>query len=1157
MAGSIKGILVEIGGDTSGLQKALKKVNSETSGLSKELKGINSLLKLDPKNTELLAQKQTVLTGNIKETEEKLKLLKQAQKEADETIKNGGEISQENYRNLQREIVNTQKKLENLNEEYNNFKTENSKFTKVGKTLQEFGEKVDSTSEKINKIGTDVTAKVTTGIAGVATAAITAGASLESAVDKYIAKAGKSVEETEKYKKVLTDINDANFGEGYEDIANSMAIVEQQMRGLDDAADLENITKKAYYLKDAFDAEINESVRAAKMMMEQWGISADEAFELINQGYQKGLDKNGDLLDSINEYSVHFRQIGLSATDMFDTFCLGAESGAFSIDKVGDAIKEMGIRLKDGSTTDTLKSMKLDAKKLEKAFAEGGEKGSWAFGEIVKGLQNIKDPLKQNQAGVAIFGTMWEDLGKDAVFSMTAYGERFDETANTMSSSMDKMYNNTKSSVERSIKRIKTISANLGTKLLPIVNKVLDKAEVFIDKLDNLSDSEKDNIVNIGLLIASAGPLIKIFGTTGTVIGKTSKGIGIFSQALSVAKNNSTSTSKSVNLLAGCMKKIISPAGLATTAILATAGALVYFAAKKSDATKAAEEFANKASNFKQQIDEYNNSIDEAASAELAHIDAVEKLKNELSTLVDENGKVKDGEKSRVQFILNELNNALGTEYSLNGDIIQNYKDLQREIDGTIEKKRAKIKLDAEESKYKNAIEKQAEAVEGMKKAQQDLNMTYEEAKNKLESYNKQCEDALYARGEFANLSKLDFDKKQGELLLKADEMQRLKESIKAYEEYKGTVQICTNDIKRYEDDYAKYTEGKFEEIGNTITIAAKDWKNATIEEIRNGISEQGNALKQYKEIYNKTGNEIANANAEQAKKNLEDLANNLQIRTERLGELGQTEIDAWKNLATQSYDVYQEQLSKMTPEMQKKISDVTEVIYQKTPDVSAATGIMSKEILARLDNDKAFKDEALKSMYGYLNGLNNSDLRSLLTAAGIQDVNKVMEGIREGDLSEEEGKKILTNLNNGLNNKDFKGSLFNTARDIASGIANRLSVKFNIDGLNNVFKTVTGFLPGHKDGLDYVPRDNYVARLHKGERVLTAKENKEYTKMLENLKSPNYAGLQSNLTSKMTSTTNTQNSYNIELKFYPQKMTETELNSAFKYLNRKLGKLY
>lgn len=1152
MAGSIKGILVEIGGDTSGLQKALKKVNSETSGLSKELKGINSLLKLDPKNTELLAQKQTVLTGNIKETEEKLKLLKQAQKEADETIKNGGEISQENYRNLQREIVNTQKKLENLNEEYNNFKTENSKFTKVGKTLQDFGEKVDSTSEKINKIGTDVTAKATTGIVGIATAAVTAGASLESAVDKYIAKAGKSVEETEKYKKVLTDINDANFGEGYEDIANSMAIVEQQMRGLDDAADLENITKKAYYLKDAFDAEINESVRAAKMLMEQWGMSADEAFELINQGYQKGLDKNGDLLDSINEYSVHFRQIGLSATDMFNTFSLGAESGAFSIDKVGDAIKEMGIRLKDGTATDTLKSMKLNANELEKAFAEGGEKGSKAFKKIVTGLQNIKDPLKQNQAGVTIFGTMWEDLGKDAVFAMTSYGNKFDKTANTMTESIDKMYNNTKSSAESSIKRIKTISANLGTKLLPVVNKVLDKVEVFINKLDNLSDSEKDNIINIGLLVAGVGPLIKIVGTAGTVIGTTSKGIGIFSQALSVANNKSTSTSKSVNSLAGFLKGIVSPAGIATAAILATAGALVYFATKKSEATKAAEEFANKASDFKKQLDEYNTSIDESASAELAHIDAVERLKNELSTLVDENGKVKKGEESRVQFILNELNSALGTEYKLNEDTIESYRDLQKEIDGTIEKKRAKIKLDAEESKYKNSVEKQTEAVEGMKKAQQDLGMSYENAKRKLEEYNKKTEDMMYMRGEFANLSRQEFNAKQAEMLQKADEIDQLKKNIEAYENYKGTVQTCTNDIKKYEDDYAKYTEGKYEEIGNTITIAAKEWKNASIEEIKNGINEQGNALKQYKEIYDRTGNEIANSNAEQAEKNLQDLANNLQIRTERVGELGQNEIEAWKNLATQSYNIYQEQLSKMTPEMQKKISDVTGVIYQKTPDVSAATETMSKEILSKLDNDEAFKNEALKSMYSYLNGLSNSDLRSLLTAAGIQDVNKVMEGIRAGNLAENEGINILKSLNTGLQSSSFTGTLFATAKRVAESISSGLEIKPKV----SVFSLIPK-LPGHKDGLDYVPKDNYVARLHKGERVLTAKENKEYTKMLENIKLPNYSRLQSNLTSKMMNTTNTQNSYNIEVKFYPQKMTETELNSAFKYLNRKFGKLY
>ena len=1156
MAGSIKGILVEIGGDTSGLQKALKKVNSETSGLSKELKGINSLLKLDPKNTELLAQKQTVLTGNIKETEEKLKLLKQAQKEADETIKNGGEISQENYRNLQREIVNTQKKLENLNEEYNNFKTENSKFTKVGKTLQDFGEKVDSTSEKINKIGTDVTAKATTGIVGIATAAVTAGASLESAVDKYIAKAGKSVEETEKYKKVLTDINDANFGEGYEDIANSMAIVEQQMRGLDDAADLENITKKAYYLKDAFDAEINESVRAAKMLMEQWGMSADEAFELINQGYQKGLDKNGDLLDSINEYSVHFRQIGLSATDMFNTFSLGAESGAFSIDKVGDAIKEMGIRLKDGTATDTLKSMKLNANELEKAFAEGGEKGSKAFKKIVTGLQNIKDPLKQNQAGVTIFGTMWEDLGKDAVFAMTSYGNKFDKTANTMTESIDKMYNNTKSSAESSIKRIKTISANLGTKLLPVVNKVLDKVEVFIDKLDNLSDKEKDNIINIGLLVAGVGPLIKIVGTAGTVIGTTSKGIGIFSQALSVANNKSTSTSKSVNSLAGFLKGIVSPAGLATIAIGALAAAAVYYNEKTFQSSKAAKEYADSVAQEKKAIEDTFKSIEENASVELNHLDRVTKMKDELANLVDENGKVKDGYESRVNFILGELNEALGTEYEMNGKIIESYKELQNNVDKLVAKQKAKIYLQINEEKYQEVVKKQNEALveqntayHKLEDAAKKYGYKVEEVSNKIEENKNKIKELTEEKKWSTEAGKVKAQMEIDELKNQNGELESLNN---AYKERTDIVKNFADIEKQYNENQKAYAEERYDDIIKYQT-AAKNYSNSTLQDITNNLKSVAQEYTDYSRSASTADLERAQTLKDTAEKNMQTLADELVKRTGIVnGELGQQETEAWKTLAKSNYDIYEAELCKMAPAMAKSIQDATGVIVKETPYAVNQAQSMSQQIIEKLDKSPEFRAKAVSNLQGLLNGMSDENLRNLLNQAGVQDVEKVMEGIRKGNLAENEGINILKSLNTGLQSSSFTGTLFATAKRVAESISSGLEIKPKV----SVFSLIPK-LPGHKDGLDYVPKDNYVARLHKGERVLTAKENKEYTKMLENIKLPNYSRLQSNLTSKMMNTTNTKNSYNIELKFYPQKMTETELNSAFKYLNRKFGKLY
>ena len=160
MAGNIKGIIVEIGGDTSGLQKAISKVNSSTSSLSKELKGINTLLRLDPSNTELLAQKQTVLTETIGETENKLKLLRKTQEEAIIAEVNGSKISEENYRALQREIINTENRIKNL-------MLQNSKWTTVGKELEIAGAKYEKLGTKVDSLANKLTKALTSSMIGI------------------------------------------------------------------------------------------------------------------------------------------------------------------------------------------------------------------------------------------------------------------------------------------------------------------------------------------------------------------------------------------------------------------------------------------------------------------------------------------------------------------------------------------------------------------------------------------------------------------------------------------------------------------------------------------------------------------------------------------------------------------------------------------------------------------------------------------------------------------------------------------------------------------------------------------------------------------------------------------------------------------------------
>lgn len=342
----------------------------------------------------------------------------------------------------------------------------------TGKKSEGLGAKLSSVAKTAGKWALGIGTAAVTVASSIGGMAVSTAQDIDKAVDSYVVATGSAVESTDEYQKVLENIYKNNYGEDFQDIADSMAQVSNQMGELNDT-DLQNITENALALRDTFGYDVQESVRAAKMMMDQFGLTSDEAFNLISQGAQQGLDKNGDLLDSINEYSVHFKQAGFEASDMFNVFKSGAENGAFSIDKIGDAVKEMGIRLKDGTANEALTQMGLDANKITEAFAKGGDEANTAFIEIAKGLNNIQDPLTQNQIGVQLFGTMWEDLGADAVTAMTLYGDQFNETIDTMNQVKEIKYDNLSDMFEALKRNVEMLVLPLGNSLMPILEQVI------------------------------------------------------------------------------------------------------------------------------------------------------------------------------------------------------------------------------------------------------------------------------------------------------------------------------------------------------------------------------------------------------------------------------------------------------------------------------------------------------------------------------------------------------------------------------------------------------------------------------------------------------------------------------------------------------------
>lgn len=292
-------------------------------------------------------------------------------------------------------------------------------------------------------------AAVVVGTVKVFSGMIKSGDEFNQAMNQLSASTGAVGEELEDLKEVSKDVFANNYGESYEDVANAVANVKKQLGDLSND-ELQAITESAFALNDVFEYDVAESTRAAKAMVDNFGISGEYAMELIATGAQNGLDYSGELIDSISEYSVQFAKVGLDADDMFQIFQQGAENGAWNLDKVGDAVKEFSIRAIDGSdsTAEGFAAIGLNAEQMANEFAQGGNVAKQAFQETISALTSMEDPIARDAAGVALFGTMWEDLGVEAVASLGDISGNAYATGNALDTIKEVKYNDIGSAIE-------------------------------------------------------------------------------------------------------------------------------------------------------------------------------------------------------------------------------------------------------------------------------------------------------------------------------------------------------------------------------------------------------------------------------------------------------------------------------------------------------------------------------------------------------------------------------------------------------------------------------------------------------------------------------------------------------------------------------------
>ena len=408
-------------------KKALADINQQFKVLGSEMQLVSSQFDKNDKSVGAVTARNEVLNKQIDTQKDKISTLEKALSNASNAYGETDRRTQNwqiqlnkakaELNSMEKELSQNEKALNTVSKELNESKKQAGEF---GEGISESGNQAKDAGAKFEGLGSvlkGVAAAMTAVTVAIGAAAVTAGKELVSlgneynkAVNTISASTGAAGPELEKLGETAQRVYTHNFGDSLDDVAQGLSAV-RKTTGLM-GQELEKAAESGFALRDTFGYDMQESARTANALMKNFGLDAKEAYNIIAVGAQNGADQNGDLLDTLNEYSAQYAALGLSADEFLTSLIKGAEVGVFSIDKVGDAVKEFNIRAKDGSdsTISAFDQLGLNAADTMARFAAGGEDAKAAFFEVISAIDGLEDPMIKNTTAVALFGTMYEDL---------------------------------------------------------------------------------------------------------------------------------------------------------------------------------------------------------------------------------------------------------------------------------------------------------------------------------------------------------------------------------------------------------------------------------------------------------------------------------------------------------------------------------------------------------------------------------------------------------------------------------------------------------------------------------------------------------------------------------------------------------------------------
>lgn len=1120
MAGKVKGLLVEIGGDTSGLQKAISDVNTKTTSLASELRILNKQLKLDPKNTELLAQKQEVLNKSYEETVNKLKILEDVKKQADEAAKAGTEISVQNYSALIREIEKTKKALVSLTEK-------NVKFNEVSQNLENVSKTFDKVAQKADKLGNKLTTTITAPAVAIGTVAVKGAIDFEDAFVGVEKTVNGTQKQLENLKQGIINLS-KEIPSSTTEIAAVAEVAGQLGIATDDILDF---TKVMIDLGNSTNLSAEEAASALAKFANITNMSASDYSRLGSVIVDLGNNfstTEADIVAMSTRLASTGELTGLSEAQILalatamSSVGIEAEAGGSAMSKL---LKQIQVATETGS--DDLKEFAsvagMSSEQFKKAFQEDAVQALSAF------LGGLQDTERNGKSAIAILDDMdiKEVRLSNTILALSNSSENLNKAVSTannawnenvaLTTEAEKRYGTTQSQIKIAGNNIKIITNTLGKKLLPVVNKVLDKIKNLTNNFENLNEEQIENILKTGILVASIGPAVKIFSKFSSGVSKATSLSSKFFKALSQGQSKG--------------QALISTFGKANIAIAAVTAAVtagyIAFKAYNKYLEKNRSEVSKNTEKLKQATDaqiksreEIVKSQTETMNANLTEIEHTAVLAEELKRITEENGRVKEGYEDRAKFILGELNNALGTEYTMNGILISQYDQLLAQIDKLILKKKAQVILDAQEEKYKEAINNRAKALETLNEAQENYNKAHEK------------------------MAKVEYGSREYTKLVN-EENQAWQELNKA----KQYTNQLNHDIYEYETNATRLASDDIREWQNVVdSINVTFLENGKVVEdtFKKELRAQKTGLEQIKLMYeqnyktaDETQKKILDSQLQTAEQQIQTTLDTLKNQTSLI-ENDESVVNAWKYVYENQSAIFDEYISTLPEDLRTVIENMVG-IYSMSPESNKlidAAGKLGEDTANSTNKADEFLNSGKDNIQSYYNGINDPTIKNMLLNSTGNTGEEAANKLNSSESATNSGKNLLNGFINGISNPTLKSMAFNIltkfGKDSISKLNNSLGVHspsvYAEDSAVNV-------------GLGFI----------KGIKKIQPKVNSTISNMadLSNISS-SFGNISNQITdSQRTILTTPHITFNV------QRMDEANLKTCLNYVNKKLGGKY